>query len=298
MAPTVALVTGGRGRIGRLLVDRLRAGGVRAVSLGRSPASHDDDVVVDLSDAPAVSHIIREAAPDVVVHLAAVLRGEDVLAQNERMDSAVREAIRSAGVRHTVFVSSGAVYGTVDLRARNEDSPLAPENAYGLSKVRGEGIFREIVADHADAAVTILRVFNVAGPDFPDGLMMRLLRASPSDPVTLVGPDVFVRDYIHQSDLVALLVAATDWPGAGLRVLNVGAGLAISTCDLVKRLAVPSSSYIERSGPVTASWADMTRTVRELGVIPHAGPTPDWAMPTIPLGQQTSSESVADERID
>ncbi|WP_308493263.1 NAD-dependent epimerase/dehydratase family protein [Microbacterium terrisoli] len=294
--PRTVLVTGGRGHIGRLLVDRLRAAGVRAISLGRSPAVHFDDVVVDLSEATAVAGVIADARPDVVVHLAAMLRGEDLIDRNALMDRAVAQAVRAANVPHSVFVSSAAVYGTAHATACREDSVAAPENPYGVSKLRGEAIFQQMSADRAEASVLTLRIFNVVGPDFPGSLVSRLIGASEAEPVTLVGPDAFVRDYVHQSDVVALLVASLTASHAGYRVLNAGAGVAVSTRDLIQRLAVPSSSYVERSGGPSVCWADMTRADQVLGVTVQRFPTRGWAAPIL---ASPGSRSVApsDERI-
>ena len=126
-ANRAVLVTGGRGRLGRLLVQDLRAAGIRVVSLGRSrpDVHHADDVVVDLRNAEAVADITRQARPDLIVHLASVLRGDDLAVHNRLIDSAVERAAREARTRRVINVSSGAVYGTAESHALREDSMLA-----------------------------------------------------------------------------------------------------------------------------------------------------------------------------
>ncbi|WP_417562184.1 NAD-dependent epimerase/dehydratase family protein [Microbacterium sp.] len=290
-------MTGGRGRIGRLLVDRLRGEGIRTISLARPPAAHSDDAVVDLRDLLAVSRIVDETRPDVVVHAASVLRGDDLAGQNELIDLSVARAVQAAQVPHTVFVSSAAVYGTAHAEARREDSATAPENSYGMSKLRGEQIFQQVTADRADASVLTLRVFNVAGPDFPDALVARLIAASKAAPVSLVAPDEFVRDYVHQSDLVSLLMASIAARHRGYRVLNAGAGVAVPTRLLIDSLAVPASSFVEHSGPPSVNWADMAMAIETLGVTPHALPTRAWAAPTL-SAPEARSAAISNERID
>ena len=64
-----AIVTGGRGGIGRAIVDRLASTGYDVVAADVAPASDDDrsaaavaHVVTDLTDEAAVSHMVRSAS--------------------------------------------------------------------------------------------------------------------------------------------------------------------------------------------------------------------------------------------
>ncbi|MFF2370071.1 NAD-dependent epimerase/dehydratase family protein [Agromyces sp. NPDC058110] len=277
------LVTGGRGRLGRLFVRELRSSGLRAVSLGRTPVDgHPDDVVVDLRDAESVADVVRAAGADTIVHLASVLHGDDLVAQNRLIDAAVAGAALAIDAGRIIHVSSAAVYGTASAGARHEDSELAGDSAYARSKIEGEALFRRLAADSTGTAVTTLRIFNVAGPDFPDSLVHKLATAAPRDPVTVVAPDHFIRDYIHQQDVSAVLLAATNSKHQGHRVLNVGAGAAVSTRMLLQSLRVDGSSYIERAGAPSSSWADVSRMRSELGVSPTPYPTLAWESAHLP----------------
>ena len=277
-ANRTVLVTGGRGRLGRLLVQDLRAAGVRAVSLGRSrpDVHHADDVVVDLRDAEAVADITRQADADVIVHLASVLRGDDLAVHNQLIDSAVAGAARVARTRRVINVSSGAVYGTADSHALREDSTLEGDSAYAKSKIAGEELFRTLAGERPETSVTTLRIFNIAGPAFPDSLVHKLLHATSARPVTVVGPDHFVRDYVHQSDVLAVLRAAARDEQEGHRVLNVGAGAAISTRMLLDSLQIEESRVNVREGVPSVNWADISLMAAALGVVPNQLPTRAW----------------------
>ncbi|WP_400994000.1 NAD-dependent epimerase/dehydratase family protein [Agromyces sp. GXQ0307] len=272
------VVTGGRGRIGRHLVERLRRRGDRVVSIARlhSDVPHPDDVRADVTDADAVEEAIARSGADVVVHLASVLRGDGIEDVNARIDRTLAEAIRRCGAQRVVHASSGAVYGVTAESARQEDSPLEGSGPYARSKIRAEEIFGGLAADGDAASVTSLRIFNVAGPAFPDSLVHRLIHASASQPVMLTAPDRFIRDYIHQDDLVDVLCAAIDHSTTGARVVNVGAGVAVSTRTLLERIAPDPSAVVESPGEPSFNWADISAMTRLFGVRPRAVPDRTW----------------------
>ncbi|GEK86220.1 NAD-dependent epimerase/dehydratase family protein [Microbacterium aerolatum] len=272
------VVTGGNGRVGRLLVERLRADGVRTVSLARSraDAGHPDDVLVDLTDMRNVRDVILNADASVVVHLASVLRGPDVLETNERIDKCVAFAVDEAEIEHVVLASSGSVYGTVATESRTEASALDGDSPYAISKKRTEDIFRAVATRNGAASLATLRIFNLSGPCFPDSLVQRLIRADLNRPVTLIGADTFVRDYMYQGDLIKVLREAVNRRFSGESIVNVGAGVPVSTRQLLERLRVDPSFFIEVEGAPTSSWTDNSKMIDLFGVVPRAMPDRSW----------------------
>ena len=73
----------------------------------------------------------------------------------------------AGGVRRFVFSSSAAVYGAPRTHLVAEDTPTAPINPYGRSKLMTEWMLRDAAAAH-DLRYVALRYFNVAGAD-PEG---------------------------------------------------------------------------------------------------------------------------------
>lgn len=276
---TSVVVTGGHGRIGRLLVRDLRGRGVRVVSLARTHDAqpHPDDIAVDLVDAEAVHAAVVESGAEVLVHLASVLRGDALEQENDRIDRAVAGAVRAAEIAHVVHASSGAVYGVRAETARDELSPVDATSPYARSKLAAERLFAELVEDEGTRSAISLRIFNVAGAAFEDSLVHRILHAHPSQPVPLLAPDHFVRDYIHQDDLVDVLRAAIGSRAPGAHVLNVGAGIAVSTRMLLEEFGTDPALVQEKAGEPNCNWADITRLVRVLGVTPRAVPDRTWA---------------------
>ncbi|HEY7969715.1 MAG TPA: NAD(P)H-binding protein [Candidatus Limnocylindrales bacterium] len=98
------LVTGGTGRLGPLVVERLRATGcpVRVLSRGKHPRSSVSDPAVsfataDLSTGQGVDAAV--AGIDVIVHLAGSQKGDGEKARH------LVAAAERAGVHHLVFIS-------------------------------------------------------------------------------------------------------------------------------------------------------------------------------------------------
>ena len=72
------------------------------------------------------------------------------------------DAMRAAGVRRLVFSSTAATYGEPAVDLITEDTPNAPVNAYGNSKLTIDRMLADEARAHGLAAVS-LRYFNVAG---------------------------------------------------------------------------------------------------------------------------------------
>jgi nucleoside-diphosphate-sugar epimerase len=78
------LVTGGRGFLGTYVCDALRAEGHEAIPLGR--------VDGDLAQPGVAARLVSEHAPDAVVHLAAVMPGDDRIPENAPITQLVADA--------------------------------------------------------------------------------------------------------------------------------------------------------------------------------------------------------------
>lgn len=141
------LVTGSAGTIGQAACKALAAAGHRVRGFDRSAspqsAGLDDAVVADLTDREAVEQAM--VGVQSVVHLAAVpsdapfveqLVGPNVIGLFHVMDAA-----RQAGVQRVVLASSCQAVGRL-LQTHDgplsADTPPAPNNHYGLTKVWAE----------------------------------------------------------------------------------------------------------------------------------------------------------------
>ena len=260
------LVTGGAGYIGSHVVLQLRERGEAVVVLDdlsrgfRQSVGATPLVVGDIGDRQLVAQLLREHNVETVIHFAAfTIVPESVsnplkyYGNNVCGTRNLLQCCAESGVRHFVFSSSAAVYGTPvgDLAA--EDSPTAPINSYGTSKLVSEWMLRDL-ALATDLRYVALRYFNVAGSDTggrigqaTPGATLLIKVASEATVgkrphVSIFGTDyptpdgTGIRDYIHVEDLAAAHLAALDHlrRNGASAVLNCGYGHGYSVREVLE----------------------------------------------------------------
>jgi UDP-glucose 4-epimerase len=250
------LVTGGAGYIGSHVALQLRERGERVVVLddlsrGFRQAVLDTPLVVgEVGDRDSVLALLRAQGVDTVMHFAAyTIVPESVkeplkyYGNNTCSTRTLLECCVETGVRHFVFSSTAAVYGIPPGGVAAEDTPTAPINPYGSSKLMSEWMLAS-VAQAAPLTYAALRYFNVAGSDSA----ARIGQATPNATllvkvaceaavgkraqVAIFGTDYStpdgtgVRDYIHVQDLAAAHLDALTYlrNGGASTTLNVGYG--------------------------------------------------------------------------
>lgn len=163
-ARPVALVTGRNGFTGRYVAAALEEAGYRVVGLQDPDGATRD---VDLLDRDGLRRVVEAAAPDVVVHLAAIsFVGHDDVASIYQVNVVgtrnLLEALASASHRPRVVVlaSSANIYGNATSDPIVEQAPPAPANDYAVSKLAMEHVAR-LWMDRLPIVVT--RPFNYTG---------------------------------------------------------------------------------------------------------------------------------------
>ena len=264
-ANSTVLVTGGAGYIGSHTVLQLVARGERVVvlddlSTGFRQAVRDVPLVVgNVGDRKLVDQLLAEHQVDTIIHFAAhVIVPESVsnplkyYGNNTCSTRALLEAATHANVKHFVFSSTAAVYGMPSAGVASEETPTAPINPYGTSKLMSEWMLRDVSAATPLRHVA-LRYFNVAGSD-PQGRIGQSTRAATllikvaceaavgkRPYLSVFGTDLptpdgtGVRDYIHVEDLATAHLNALDYLRAGgsSLVANVGYGHGYSVREVL-----------------------------------------------------------------
>lgn len=251
---TRALLTGGRGFVGRRLaaVLRERHPDWRIEAPDRTPTAGEPEVL-DVTDAAAVEAWVRDRRPDVAVHLAAVAAVTAATrdprhAWRVNLDGTLNLVLAlqtHAPDAHLVFISSAEVYG----RSLDSSEPvteaalLQPVNPYAASKAAADILVRQ--AAIAGLSSSVLRAFNHTGPGQAEDFVapsfagqVARIEAGLQPPVLKTGDLDDERDFLDLDDVVDAYAAVIDargrlQPG---EVFNVASGRAVRIGDIVEAL--------------------------------------------------------------
>jgi len=246
------VVTGGAGFLGTHVVDRLRQVGVENVFVPRSAA-------YDLVTMDGVQRLYDDAAPDLVIHLAAVVGGIGAnrsnpgkyFYENLVMGAQMIEAGRQFGVKKFVAIGTVCSYPKFAPVPFHEDDiwngyPEETNAPYGLAKkmmlVQAQG-YRE---QYGMNSVYLIPV-NLYGPgDNFDletshvipALIRRCVTAvsTGADEISCWGTGSATREFLHVRDCAEGIVKAT-WEYNDPDPVNLGTGQEISIRDLVETVA-------------------------------------------------------------
>lgn len=239
------LLTGASGFLGRNLVARWGERH-RLYALGRTAMPGTVHLACDLDQGLAVASLPDRV--DIVVHLATSQSGPaSTFRVNAQATLDLLEAACARGAQRFVLASSGSVYGWRDTDS-DEDTPLAPRDFYGHTKVMAE----EVVRAHRDRLeTTVLRLYMPYGAGQHGRLLADLAaRVRDGRTVEVVNGGAPVLNPIHIDDLLEVFDRALVAPGHAL--LNVGGTEALSIRDMaeaVGRALGRSPVFEERSWP-------------------------------------------------
>lgn len=244
------LITGGGGFVGTAVR--------RVLPDAAAPTSRE----LDLTDGSAVTDVIAEMKPEVVVHLAArvggitanMARQADFLIDNLRMDANLLAALRAHPPRHLISMLSTCMYPD---RLPDDDYPMGeqlieagpppPTNAaYAAAK---RSLWRGTLAlnDQYGVPYTALVPANLYGPGdhfgedgshFLAAAIDKIERASTdsSDAVEFFGTGRAIRQYVYVED-VARLIGHIVETGSADTTLNVAPTRSASIRELAELVA-------------------------------------------------------------
>jgi UDP-glucose 4-epimerase len=285
------LVTGGRGFVGRHLVDQLLAEGAKVVTYNRDFAVDERDgltvVQGELFDIPRLTETLRRFSVERIIHTAgqshpgvSIELPWTTFKANAEGTLAVYEAARATGVRRIVNFSSECALGNVDLDVPvGEDVIPRPTTPYGVTKVAGE-LFGAVYNSLYGLEIVSLRVTEVYGPGlWMPSLLGDMIRAGlRGETFHLEAGGDHPFQFVYVADVAAAACLAAAAAILTQPVYNVSGGRRITvteTAHLLERY-IPGSSY--EIGPgFLPQWDrqgsyDLTASARDLGY------TPAWTL--------------------
>lgn len=269
MTRTIA-ISGSSGYVGAGLVRLVERLGWRTVGLDRidPPVGAEPSTFIrgDVRDGDDCAALVRGV--DAVVHAAAsvpLTRAKDLVDINVRGTYTLAQASR--GVDRFVQISSSAVYGKPATLPVTTESPTAPVEEYGWSKLLAERAAMEAL-EGTDTACTIIRPRTVVdvGRGGIFSFLFEAIRNGLAVPV--FGARTTIQ-LAHLDDLGDLIVSALD---GGIRapVVNLGtnsvAPLALELERLIEAVNSSARVLILPERPATLAAVAAVRT----GVLPFS----------------------------
>ena len=231
-----------------------------------------------------LTRAMREANPDIVIHLAAISIAdasqrylEDALAINQTGTTNVLNAARLCGVKRFVYASSSMTYGDFVHFPAAEDHPTVPLEVYGASKLCGE-IYVRAYHEMFGLEYAIVRPCSVYGPtDTNMRIVQRFVESGMHGrEIRLFDGGAQLLDFTWVEDTVAGFHLAATHPAAANETFNITSGTARTLRDLadIARIHFPDLRVIncETRDPVKRTLRgalDVNKARRMLGYEPR-----------------------------
>ncbi|MBI5311936.1 MAG: NAD-dependent epimerase/dehydratase family protein [Methylocystis sp.] len=251
------------------------------------------DTIAMLEDMEALTRAAEEAAPDVIIHLAAQA-GVRYSLQNPRayVDANlmgafnVMEIARLLKPRHFLFASTSSVYGASPTVPFHEnDRTDFPLTLYAATKKAGEAMAHSY-AHLWSIPTTMFRFFTVYGPwGRPDMAPLKFVDAIENDRVIdIYNHGDMSRDFTYVADLVESVMRLVDCvperdpgdesvsPVAPFRIVNIGRGAPVKLLDFIETIERALGKNAKRNYldmqpgdvPRTFASADLLERLRNL----------------------------------
>ncbi|MCC7119848.1 MAG: GDP-mannose 4,6-dehydratase [Anaerolineales bacterium] len=254
--PYRALITGVSGFVGSHLAWQLSEKGWLVAGYDIFPPRYECEFFPgDLSDGRALENALKKTKPEVVFHLAGVLKSdsyEELYKAHVFGTISLMDSIVKTGLSPTVVVaSSSAVYGSgKNGRLISETTGLRPQTHYALSKAAQEMVALRYFHVHGLRTIGV-RTFNLLGPGLSPGMacsafarQIALAERSGKPSVISTGNLDAKRDFVDVRDAVRAyeLIARKGKPG---EIYNVCSGRAVSIAECLSILARQAEVRVE-----------------------------------------------------
>ena len=276
------LITGGTGFIGsRLALKCLEKGdSVKVLGQENTPAEIENRKFIESKGAEVIvgSVIDREKVfasmnrIDGVYHLAAAQHEANVPDQvfwdvNAGGTKTILEASVKAGVTRFVHGSTIGVYGSSLGGRIHEQSPLKPDNIYGITKLEGEKL---AYSYRKKIPVVIIRISETYGPG--DRRLLKLFKAIKKKAFFMIGTGENIHHLIFVDDLIEGFFQAATAEKATGEIFVLAGKESLTTNEMVRLIAEDMGAGGPRFhaplSPFLMVATLMEKTMRPIGIQP------------------------------
>ncbi|MGD8617125.1 MAG: NAD(P)-dependent oxidoreductase [Gammaproteobacteria bacterium] len=275
-------ITGGTGFIGSRLAIASREKGHAVVLLGQTNTQAEREnhqllqkhgIETTLGSVLEKDKLIELAKDcDIVFHLAAAQHEANVPDEhfykvNVEGTRHMLEASVQGGVRRFVHGSTIGVYGSAMEGEIDEDTPLRPNNIYGVTKREGEQL---ALSFDEKLPVSVVRISETYGPG--DRRLLKLFKAIQKNVFFVIGKGDNKHQLIYVDDLIdGMYLAANDAKATG-QVFVLAGKEVLTTREMVDTIADCLETRIRRLHapmlPFLTAAVVLEKTLGPLGIQP------------------------------
>lgn len=288
------LVTGGRGFIGRAVIELLQRSGYGVDSLDAAPPASSPnrhEVACDLTDANELQRVFATEQVGGIIHLAAILptaaQREPARATRVNVEGSLHllEMARHFGVRRMVLGSSLSVYGTCSAdQVVSETDRAAPEDLYGAAKLYVEQLGAAYCRSYGLEFVS-LRIGRVVGSGAQSASsawrsqIFELLATRHAAEITLPYVESERILLVHVEDVAKMLVAL-------LQAASPAHSLYNAACESV--IVADLKREVERLNPNISVKLGEAQALGNPRLLDSSRFGQEFGLPTLPIFEQLS----------
>lgn len=244
---TRVLITGGTGFIGSRLALRCVEEGesVRVLAMKNTPAEVENSETLERVGVEVVEGSVTDPGTlaravegvEVVYHLAAAQHEanvQDAHFRNVNVEGTrnILEAAVAMGVKRFVHGSTIGVYGDERSGPVTDDTPLEPDNIYGVTKLEGERVVQEFARQ---VPVAIARISETYGPG--DRRLLKLYRAAMGGKLFRIGTGKNLHHLVYIDDLIDGLRLAAVSPDMVEKTFVLAGPEAVSSDEMISEVS-------------------------------------------------------------
>lgn len=251
--PKRVVVMGAGGFVGASLVKKLQENNIPFLALTEKNMN-----LFDANASDRLANILNSDDTLIVISAIAPCKNNEMLLQNISMMKAVCGAIEKQQPKHTVYLSSDAVYADSP-HPLKETSNAEPDSLHGIMHLTREVMIKQV----CNSPLAIVRPSLIYGAEdthngYGPNQFLRLAFAN--EPISLFGEGEERRDHVYIDDVANIIKLIIQYQSKG--IINIATGNVISFREIAEKVSM-------HFNPET-----IIKTKTRVGLMPHNGYRP------------------------